>query len=435
MVPDGGGPRVVDRVITTNSRETTVSTILAYTSPAAGHLFPLMPGLIALRDRGHDVVVITEDAFVDTVTDEGIAARAVSPEVAGIVPRDYEVKSPRERLHRGVQTLIGRGEHEIPDLRAAIAEHDPDLLLIDINAYGAAIAATVSGLPWMMIMPTLLPLPGAGIPPYGLGLKPMGGPIGRLRDRVLTQQVMRMFSRAMCPGINRLRAAEGLPPLDAVTDHMLSSDEMLVLTGDPLEYPRTDLPPGITFAGAQNWSPPADTPDWLLEDGDPWVLVTCSTDYQGDEALAAAAIEALRDEPVRVVVTLGDAAQGAASLPLADNARVERFVPHDAILERAAVVVAHGGMGIVQKTIAAGVPLVVVPFGRDQPEVARRVEQAGAGVILPTKRLSSGTLNDAFRAALALPDVARASARLRAHGGGDRVADAIEARLPAAVAA
>ena len=109
------------------------------------------------------------------------------------------------------------------------------------------------------------------------------------------------------------------------------------------------------------------------------MLVTCSTEYQGDEALAAAAIEGLRDEPVRVIVTLADA-HGVAELPRADNARIERFVPHGPVLERAAAVVCHGGMGIVQKAVAAGVPIVAVPFGRDQPEVGRRIAESKTGV-------------------------------------------------------
>ena len=108
------------------------------------------------------------------------------------------------------------------------------------------------------------------------------------------------------------------------------------------------------------------------------MLVTCSTEYQGDEQLAAAAIEGLRDEPVRVVVTLADA-HGVGSLPEAANARIERFVPHAPLLERAAAVVCHGGMGIVQKSVAAGVPIVAVPFGRDQPEVGRRIAESGSG--------------------------------------------------------
>jgi UDP:flavonoid glycosyltransferase YjiC (YdhE family) len=63
------------------------------------------------------------------------------------------------------------------------------------------------------------------------------------------------------------------------------------------------------------------------------------------------------------------------------NARVERFVPHGPILRRAAVT--HGGAGITQKALAAGVPVCAVPFGRDQFEVARPVQVADAGARLP----------------------------------------------------
>lgn len=408
-----------------------MSTILAYTSPAAGHLFPLVPGLLELRDRGHDVVVVTDPGLVETMRDAGLEAEAVAAEVSAIEPTDHLASSPKERLTRGVSDLVRRGRHEIGDLRRAIEEHDPDLLLVDMNAYGASVAAEASGLPWAITLPTLLPLPGAGIPPFGLGLKPRHHALGRLRDRVLTRMVMGMFDGAMRPEINAMRASAGLAPLAAITDHMLSADRLLVLTGEPLEYSRVDLPAQVQFLGAQLWDPPTppeELPSWLTEPGDPWVLVTCSTDYQGDERLAAAAIEALRDEPVRVVVTLADAGERAAELPYAANARVERFVAHGPILERAVAAITHGGMGIVQKTIAAGVPLVVVPFGRDQPEVARRVTEAGAGVTLPLKRLDAGRLNDVFQKARALrPGVEAASARLRAGGGGTRVADAVEA--------
>ena len=127
----------------------------------------------------------------------------------------------------------------------------------------------------------------------------------------------------------------------------------------------------MRFTGAQLWDPPADRdPAWLDEPGDPWVLVTTSTEYQADEQLARVAVEALRDEPVRVLLTLADAYDAARIAP-AGNVRVERFVPHGPVLERAAAVVCHSGMGIVQKAIAAGVPIAAVPFGRDQPEVAR----------------------------------------------------------------
>jgi MGT family glycosyltransferase len=403
-----------------------VTSFLAYTSPAAGHLFPLVPGLLALQERGHTVHVRTAPGLVETARAAGLRnVAALDPRVPAVEVRDYEARSGKDRLVVGFENLLARGPAEADDLRRAIAETGADAVLVDANAYGAAVAVQTTGLPWASTIPSLLPLPGAGIPPYGLGLSPARGPLGRARDRVLWRLVERMYGKAMLPGLNALRRDHGLAEMASPLDHVLAPHRILVLTGDPLEYPRTDLPGHVRFVGAQSWDPPAAEPEWLAEPGDPWVLVTCSTEYQGDEALAAAAIEALRDEPVRVVVTLADA--HGAELPSAPNARVERFVPHGPVLERAAAVVCHGGMGIVQKAVGRGVPVVAVPFGRDQPEVARRLVHSGAGVKLGAKRLTPERLRGAVRAAIARrPATEAAAARLAAAGGPEAFANAAE---------
>jgi UDP:flavonoid glycosyltransferase YjiC (YdhE family) len=101
-----------------------------------------------------------------------------------------------------------------------------------------------------------------------------------------------------------------------------------------------------------------------------------------------------------------------ATLPAADpagfrapaSARVERFVPHGLVLDRAACAITHGGMGATQKALARGVPVCVVPFGPDQLEVARRVEVAGAGTRLPAKRLRPDRLRAKVREAMRLRD-------------------------------
>jgi MGT family glycosyltransferase len=397
-----------------------VARFLAYCSPAAGHLFPLVPGLRELTRRGHQVRVLGPAEYVGRT---GLEAVAVDPEVESFAVTDYEAKEGRDRLHRGLHDLMARGYAERADLERAIEAFRPDALLVDTNAYGAAVAAERSGLPWATIFPSIVPFPGKGIPPYGRGLKPMHGPLGRLRDKLLFRVVLREYSKAMMPRLNALRVDAGLEPIPDPLANLYRADRVMALTGAPLEYPRTDLPEHVRFVGAQLWDPPAETPEWLLEDGDPWVLVTCSTEYQGDEALAATAIEALRDEPVRVVVTLADA-HGAAELPKADNVRVERFVPHGPLLERAAAVVCHGGMGIVQKSIAAGVPIVAVPFGRDQPEVGRRIAESGTGVLVKRKDLSVGRLRSAVREARSMR-VARQS-----FGGPERFADVTEELVP-----
>jgi MGT family glycosyltransferase len=399
--------------------------ILAYTSPAAGHLFPLIPGLLALQERGHDVHLRIGERLLGVARDAGLQAQPCDPAIAAIEIDDHTAGlKDTEKLRRGLGSLLVRGPLERADLDRAIAEVDPDVIVVDTNSYGATVAAQASGRPWAIALPSLLPVPGKGIPPYGLALRPLGGPLGRVRDRVLWKLIEREYGKAMLPRLNALRTEAGLPALASPIDHVLGPDRLIVMTGEPLEYPRADLPPNVRFVGAQLWDPPAAAPAWLDEPGDPWVLVTTSTDYQGDEQLARVAVAALRDEPVRVILTLADAYDTADVAP-APNVRVERFVPHGPVLERAAAVVCHSGMGIVQKAVAAGVPIAAVPFGRDQPEVARRVVEAGAGVRLRTKDLTPERLRATVREALAMRPPARGT------GGGARFADAVEELDPA----
>jgi MGT family glycosyltransferase len=118
---------------------------------------------------------------------------------------------------------------------------------------------------------------------------------------------------------------------------------------------------------------------------------------------------------------------GAGSFPVPANARVEEFVPHSHLLPHAEVVVTHGGMGATQKALTAGVPVVVVPWGRDQAEVGRRAEAAGVGVFLPKKKLTPETLRDAVQRARALKPAAAAFAdTMKREGGAPLAADRLE---------
>ena len=86
--------------------------------------------------------------------------------------------------------------------------------------------------------------------------------------------------------------------------------------------------------------------------------------------------------------------------------------------------------GITQKALAAGVPVCVVPFGRDQFEVARHVEMARAVVSLKAKALTPRRLREAVRVARSRRAGAERIARaFQAAGGATRGAEEIEALL------
>jgi len=329
---------------------------------------------------------------------------------------------------RAMRTFGQRAEHDDRDLRRAIDEVSPDAVLVDVNAWGALAAAERWGGPWASWCPYPLPVPSADTPPFGLGLAPARGPLGRMRDRLLRPLTLGALERTVRPAVNQVRERAGLPPLANATDAFTAPPLLLYTTSEPFEYPRSDWPANIRMVGACDWDPPAEPPRWLEDVEAPIVLVTTSSEFQDDGRLVRVALDALAGEPVHVVATLPSADPGA--FEPAPNSHVLPFVPHAPILDRAACAITHGGMGATQKALARGVPVCVVPFGRDQLEVARRADVAGAGTRLPAKRLNVERLRDAVREAMRRREGAqRVAAGYRAAGGPEGAADALEGLL------
>jgi UDP:flavonoid glycosyltransferase YjiC (YdhE family) len=104
------------------------------------------------------------------------------------------------------------------------------------------------------------------------------------------------------------------------------------------------------------------------------------------------ALEAVAGLPARVLLTVGDATDPASLGPIPENTQVERWVRQEEVLRRARLVVCHGGSGTTFGALAAGVPLVLYPMFADQPQNARAVHDAGAGVVVGTSRPADGGL-------------------------------------------
>lgn len=403
--------------------------VLAYTSPARGHLYPIVPVLLELQRRGHAVAVRTLDSQVERLQELGLRAKPIDARLEALPHDDYKGTNPLDKVRRALEVFMQRMPIDAADLRGAIDGERPDSLIVDANAWGAATIAEASGLPWAQWMPYLIPLPSVDAPPWGPGLKPRSGALGAARDRIVGALLDRQSDAIVLERINAARRAAGLGPIDSASQTLTRSPLMLYMTAEPMEYRRSDWPASIRMVGPCHWEPEAaGPPAWLAEDDRPVVLVTLSSEYQDDRELVSTALEGLRDEPVLVVATTLDTDPARFDAP--PNARVERFVAHGPLLDRAACVVCHGGMGITQKALARGVPVCVVPFGRDQLETARHVERAGAGTRLTPQRLSPKRLRKAVRAAAGCRDGARRmSEAFAAAGGAAAAADAFEESL------
>jgi MGT family glycosyltransferase len=406
-----------------------MATILAYTSPALGHLLPMSALLSELSSRGHSIHVRTLSDGVGLAETLGFAAAAIDPRIEEIELEDWRAPNPLAALRVGVAAFGRRAVHEVTDLGRAMAVVGPDALLIDANCWGAQCRSETSGIPWASFLPYPPPLHATGVPPFGLGLKPLPGLVGRVRDCAVRRTVTRRLENVMLGPINEVRARVAVAPVASMDEFLRRAELILVATGKPFQYPRTEWGDAVAMIGPCVLDLESDeTPEWMAAIDRPIVLVTTSSERQADTSLVVTALAALADEPVHVVATMPAGQPDDVVVP--PNATVRKFVPHGAVLDRAVCAVTHGGMGATQKALARGIPVCVVPFGRDQLEVARRVEVARCGTRLPARRLSPPRLQASVREAMTMTAGAqRVASGFAATGGVAHGADLFEQRM------
>jgi MGT family glycosyltransferase len=405
-----------------------MATILAYTSPALGNLYPIIALLIELQRRGHRIVLRTLADAVPTGGELGFESAAIDPRIEAVVMTDWMAPNSRVALKVAFGIFAERAAYEVEDLRGVIADVRPDALVIDANTWGAAAAADAGALPWLSFCPYTPFLRSRGVPPFGPGLRPWPGLLGRLRDAALRPLVTGALENAMLGPLNAVRDAAGAKPVRSADELLRRAPLMLVATGEPFEYQHPDWGESVELIGPCDFDPPAPAPDWLADINRPIVLVTTSSDPQADREFPAVVMAALADQPVHVVATYPSGVPDGIAAPR--NATVQKFVPHGMVLDRAVCAITHGGMGATQKALLRGVPVCVVPHGRDQFEVARRVEVSRSGTRLPANKLTQTGLKSKVLQAMSMTEGARRVADgFQATGGVGHGADVVERRL------
>jgi MGT family glycosyltransferase len=351
---------------------------------------PVQLGLArALVERGHDVRVLTEDSLIADVVAAGCRFEPLveapnrktrDEDLVG----DWQARTPLGAFARGRdRVMMGPAAAYARDTRAALEREPVDAVASDYMLFGPPIAAESAGVPTALLVHNVYMVPERGKPAPGPGFLPARGPLGRVRDRVANRAFLALFNRGL-PAVNRARVEQGVAPLRHILDQLNHVELVLVLTSASFDFHGDAHPQHVRYVG-----PVLTDPEWVSEWHSPWpaddtrplVVVSLSSTYMAQERVLARAIEGLGRLDARVLVTTGPAID-PGSLPTASNAVVLRSAPHTELFREAAVVVTHAGMGTVTRALAAGVPLVCLPMGRDQLDVAARVVHADAGVRL-----------------------------------------------------
>ena len=373
--------------------------------PAQGHVSPMLPLAQELRGRGHEVFWWTGRDYRDRVEAAGAYYCPMLDEMtfdAATLNERYPGRAETKGLARFKfdlrEIFIARVPGQVADLERHVAQVQPDVIVAEpAVAAAASVIEQRVGLPWVTFGITALAMPSADVAPFGLGLKPLRGPFGRVRDRLLSKLIDRTLFRAVDGDYRAMAEQIGIEPEDGgIFASTLSPYLYLHPSAPSFEYPRSDLAPQVHFVGAHlPAAPPASTvPAWwgeMLEDDRPVVLVTQGTVATDADELVLPTIEALRDQPVQVIATTGgpEPADVQAGRALPANARLERFVPFGELMPHVAVYVTNGGYGGLHFALSHGVPVVVAGSTEDKAELVARVNWSGVGVGMRKQRVAA----------------------------------------------
>ncbi|GAA1287692.1 oleandomycin glycosyltransferase [Planotetraspora silvatica] len=389
-----------------------MSTIAFLNITMHGHINPTLPVVAELVRRGHTVTYHTSPAFSKEIEATG-ATVYLYP---GGDPPLPDPPMPVTLLEGLARAAVGLLPAVLSDLR----EVRPDLIV-----HGSAC-------PWGAVAPRELDVPAASLFTMFAFNRHVPSPT-RATWELLAAAATRPrdvqgYLRSRW-GLYRHYDTHGLPLLDLLN---VRQPLNLVFTSRAFQPGADDFDQSYQFVGPSIGArPPVPSfPADRLQA--PVLYASLGTVFDAGPRLLCAFATALAPLGGTVIVATGHT-DPAALDPLPVNVLARRFVPQPEVLARAALFVTHGGMNSANEALHAGVPMLVVPQGADQPLVARRVVELGAGLSIRTQDADAGRVNALARRLLDEPGFRAAAEGLRVAqreaGGYLRAADELERYL------
>lgn len=247
-------------------------------------------------------------------------------------------------------------------------------------------------------------------------------------------------------GLNKVAAEHGAGPFGRCVE--LMAGDLSLIVGTPETDPVADVT--VRHVGPIVWQRGnAELPEWVdtLGREKPLVWVYAGNpQYDGagnarnpfdSIVVIRAAIAALKDAPVNVVLTMGHQELPEEIGTLPGNFHRAAYLPGMAMAERCDLMVHHGGHSSVMTGLKAGTPAVMIPTATERESNARRMAALGAGeIVMPVpsengeKDIDLAEFGAAINRVLSDPAYRKSAQRvaetMRQYGGTREAADRIE---------
>lgn len=419
--------------------------IVIATVGSLGDLFPFLAVGRVLARRGHRVTVATHEVHRDAVELAGLHFADAS----GMPEPDDRAAFTAKAFHpwRGPAFVVR--DFAAADVRASYAKLAPvcagaDLLITSTLAFAGQILGETGEAAGRLRWLSAVLAPASFLSAYDMPVTGIGMVDALVRHSPTRGRVLQWLARRVTHGwtapVRAFRRELGLPAQSPLGDpfHRGQHAPRGVLALFPALFgaPQPDWPQNVHLCGFARYAQPVNLPPALAEFLDagapPLVFSLGSTAVHANAAFLRESLQAARSLGRRAVLCTGSAAM-RATLPgeLPATVHCVDYAPHAQLFPRASVVVHHGGIGTSAEALCAGVPMLVVPHGFDQPDNAARLARLGVAQSLPATRYR------ADRAAALLTQLhdpacrarARALAASMAGDGAVAAADRVEAAL------
>ena len=369
--------------------------ILLTTTGSLGDLHPFIAIGLELCSRGHAVTLATSNFYRSKVEQTGLRFAPMGPhlgvEASMEIDRVMDAKNGPEYLVRHLLYM------SVPAAYVEVMEavREADLIVTHPITFAAQIAAEKTGMPWVSTVTAPLSFFSRFDPsvmaPYPSVIKLRA--LGPVFFGVI-KKLARVVTKSWLAPITRFRASVGLPPgQDPILDGQHSPQLVLALFSTLMGAPQPDWPAqtlvtGFPFYDQAGHGQGIDRDlERFLDAGPPPVVFTLgSSAVQQAGNFYHESIAAVQRLGCRAVLLVGG---NSFQEPLPAGTVAFPYAPFSKIFPRAAVIVHQGGIGTCAQALAAGRPMLVVPFAFDQPDNAARLQRLGVARTIPRKHYTA----------------------------------------------